>query len=49
MKKIGKVLLVGLVVSLLLSGCVTAPEKEKQVSFMIFGEPGGGGRLSDAG
>ncbi len=39
MKRIGKVLLIGLVVSLLLSGCVTAPEKGKQVSFMISGEP----------
>ncbi len=39
MKRISMVLLVVLVLSLLLSGCVTVPEKEKQVSFMIWGEP----------
>ncbi len=37
MRTIGKVLLVGLVVCLLLGGCGKA--QEKQVSFMIFGEP----------
>jgi multiple sugar transport system substrate-binding protein len=39
MKTISQVLLVGLVVSLLLTGCVNLPVKEKQVSFMISGEP----------
>jgi multiple sugar transport system substrate-binding protein len=37
MKTIGKALLVGLVACLLLAGCGKA--QEKQVSFMIFGEP----------
>lgn len=39
MKTIGTVLLVGLVMSLLLSGCVNVPQGEQQVSFMISGEP----------
>ncbi len=37
MRSIGKVLLVGLVITLLLSGCV--PATAKPVSFMISGEP----------
>ncbi len=39
MKAIGRFLMVGLVVSLLVSGCVGVPQKAQQVSFMIWGEP----------
>lgn len=39
MKGINKVLWVGWVVALLLSGCVGVPAKEQQVSFMVSGEP----------
>ncbi len=39
MRTVGKALLVGLVVTLFLSGCVGVPAKETQVSFMISGEP----------